>query len=123
MELKEGMYVKVLHQIRKIVKIEGTILYFDKSIEYWGEYENWISIDDFNKHEGKAKHNIIDLIEAGDYVNGYKVMEIDEYKPIGCDLQKYLKVDCCKLLNALYQEDIKSIVTKEQFEQMSYKVG
>ena len=72
----------------------------------------------------KASHNIIDLIEVGDYVNGFRVDEIGEYHSIRTDkVEIYAKVNCSALLNCFYEEDIKSIVTKEQFESMSYKVG
>ena len=82
----------------------------------------------------KASHNIIDLIEVGDYVNGGRVVE-HAYQP------GRLFVECVYVggkgqttienysweLTSKYVEDepdaIKSIVTKEQFECMSYKVG
>ena len=60
----------------------------------------------------KSSPNIIDLIEEGDYVNGHKISNI-------CNLI-YTEDD-----QITYQdnEDIKSIVTHEQFSQMEYKVG
>ena len=72
----------------------------------------------------KASYNIIDILECGDYANGKKIVDV------GCltnGPRKGTKVidyyitpsAVCYLEN----EDIKSIVTKEQFEQMSYKVG
>ena len=63
----------------------------------------------------KSSPNIIDLIEVGDYVNGRIVDDciyLDKLGLIG--------------LTELEKEDeklIKSIVTKEQFESMEYKVG
>ena len=63
----------------------------------------------------KASYNIIDLIEVGDYINGMKLTKICFDK----DGEKILTVSCyLELVN----KDIKSIVTKEQFESMSYKV-
>lgn len=67
---------------------------------------------------GKAlKHskNIIDLVEEGDYVNGQEVIEVREqdgkiYLMTGYVPQTYIK------------EDVKSIVTHEQFESIEYKV-
>ena len=62
-----------------------------------------------------ASYNIMDLIEVGDYINGMKVTKICFDKDGG----KILTVSCyLELVN----KDIKSIVTKEQFEQMAYKV-
>lgn len=70
----------------------------------------------------EIKENIIDLIECGDYVNGYKVISVD-YDVIDDE------TECIELdLNNNYQynfisvRQIKSIVTHEQFEQNSYKV-
>ena len=68
-----------------------------------------------------AKHskNIIDLIEVGDYVNEMLVTYINENKT---------KISVCHY-NGFYANnldlitnDIKSIVTKEQFENVEYKV-
>lgn len=67
----------------------------------------------------KASYNIIDLIEVGDYVNGFRVENI--YNPTGNEVF-WIKLSCNPIDN-YKNEDIKSIVTKEQFEQMSYKVG
>lgn len=74
---------------------------------------------------GKAlKHskNIIDLIEVGDYVNGYKVISVD-YDVMDA------KTECIELdLNNNYQynfisaNQIKTIITHEQFESIEYKV-
>jgi hypothetical protein len=61
----------------------------------------------------KASHNIIDLIEVGDYVNGFRVVYINhKYEYLEVSDEEYI----------INKEDIKSIVTKEQFESMSYKV-
>ena len=62
----------------------------------------------------KSSSNIIDLIEVGDYVNGERIQFITNKKQLLTDgdydlLKKY--------------EDIKSIVTREQFSQMEYRIG
>lgn len=66
----------------------------------------------------KSSPNIIDLIEVGDYVNKSRVVAIDDYGfieiEIGYDLEQG---------ELLSQEDIKSIVTKEAFESMEYRIG
>lgn len=71
---------------------------------------------------GKVKDNLIDLIEVGDYVNGYKVISVD-YDVIDD------KTECIELdLNNNYQynfisaRQIKTILTHEQFEANCYKV-
>ena len=63
--------------------------------------------------------NIIDLIEVGDYVNGKKVLRINDYEDFKrADFN--LDYDDG---DAVYNEDIKTILTKEQYEQNSYKIG
>ena len=70
----------------------------------------------------KASYNIIDILEVGDYVNGNKVIEIEKnYKFIDGTIRDILWTDT-KMQKAIWDETIKSIVTKEQFEQMAYKV-
>lgn len=59
----------------------------------------------------KASYDIIDLIEIGDYVNGYKISDING------DL---ILLDGWNTL--LENVEIKSIVTREMFEQMKYEV-
>lgn len=64
----------------------------------------------------KHSKNIIDLIEVGDFVNGYKVDSIENRKlVIGNTTQVVEQI----LEN---NEDIKTIVTKEQFNSVMYKV-
>ena len=69
--------------------------------------------------------NIIDLIEVGDYVNGVKVVNIINYegdtikvKQIGVNRDE----NCILKPLVITEKDIKSIVTKEQFEQAEYKI-
>ena len=111
MKLEVGMYVK-FKTLSNQVKL-GQIQLIDNSI-----YEldnNEVTAD---KYIVKASHNIIDLIEEGDYVNGSKVqeigegyVEIEEYSGLNNDMPFVVKT-----------EDIKSIVTKEQFESMKYSL-
>ena len=62
----------------------------------------------------KASHNIIDLIEVGDYVNGHLIHCIQ------------IKNDGTKMLcfnSSNYVKNIKEILTKEQYEANVYKIG
>lgn len=76
----------------------------------------------------KTSPNIIDLIEVGDYVNGYKVVDKGKYEYDGN--QSYIVIDFNTDNDELHwgdvieltNDNIKSIVTKEQFEQMEYKI-
>ena len=62
----------------------------------------------------KSSSNIIDLIEIGDYVNGCIVInKNDDAIQV---IQLIIPFD-------LKEKDIKSIVTKEQFKSMEYKIG
>ena len=63
--------------------------------------------------------NIIDLIEVGDYVNGEKINTIRNYNG-----KKHVGVENSEdQLEAIFDnKDVKSIVTKEQFASMEYKV-
>ena len=62
----------------------------------------------------KASDNIIDLIEEGDYVNGLPV--VHNAKKNGGNIVILINGD------AYNEEDIKSVVTKEQFECVKYEV-
>ena len=74
----------------------------------------------------KSSPNIIDLIEVGDYVNGHKVNYINKdrehfnisFGDEGFNLKSKFNSD----IYWLSKEDIESIVTKEQFETMEYKL-
>lgn len=114
MELKVGMYVRLVNDVEDIVVInkianvfETTILTENDGSIYQGEYtkENVV----------KASYNIIDILEVGDYVNGKKVYSLG------------LTIGILNTINFedgtfTIAEDIKSIVTKEQFENMEYKI-
>ena len=65
----------------------------------------------------KSSPNIIDLIEVGDYINGIKVIDIVENDIYISDYYAESYISLVKV------KDIKSIVTKEQFKNMEYKVG
>lgn len=91
--------------------------------------ENGMCIDECNcigTHlEDIVNHSkqLIDLIEVGDFVNGYKVISVDY------DVMNDT-IECIELdLNSNYQynlisiRQIKTILTKEQFEANCYKVG
>lgn len=67
---------------------------------------------------GEPSFNPIDLIEVGDYVNGRLVCKNDE--------ENYLYLIGIDADDNMYEEnlkDIKSIVTKECFESMEYRLG
>ena len=75
----------------------------------------------------KSSPNIIDLIEENDYVNGLRVEKnkygelYTSYVYYGGDIGKMCEV-YTTWLKEYKEDDIYSIVTKEQFSQMEYKV-
>lgn len=130
MKLEVGKFVRTKDgTIGKIIAIDLAKPRQEKypdhpSKKYWRDkiliscYKGWITTQNIIK----ASHNIIDLIEVGDYVNGYKVIEIEkDYKFIDNEIRDILWLDN-KRNNAVWKETIKSIVAKEQMEQMAYKV-
>lgn len=124
MKLEVGMYVRSFEgNIFKIQGLKDELIYvsntechFYKSL-YGGDY--CFRFPNENNHYTiiKASHNIIDLIEPKDIVVGIDGHKFEVYA-VGSD---------CVYINGLeefiYEHEIKSIITKEQFESMSYKVG
>ena len=113
MELKEGMYVRTK---------EGEV----KKVFQYDEQENnclWCTLNCYvilKNSIVKASYNIIDLIEVGDYVNGYKVYSggknhFDYIVTWDEERNYYMKIELPSI-------DIKSIVTKEQFASVKYEV-
>lgn len=81
---------------------------------------------DFRSHLmlGKVSKNLIDLIERGDYVNGKEVKHIADFEGIEQPIRKVIFVDKTHLIpgETAENKDIKTIVTKEMMESISYKV-
>ena len=125
-KLEPNMYVRHKPLLsRKYVKINKIKEIEEKEncLHIWLEDEDLIT----EKYLIKASHNIIDLIEVGDYVNGSKVVDISI---IGKDREKWVWVEQMEDTDNKYGDDyvgynneqIKSIVTKEQFESMKYSL-
>lgn len=119
-DLKVGMYVRTkegrIDKIEEILDEEKAgssriIRTVGSEKDYFFGYEEWTDL--FPPcHFIKASENIIDLIEEGDYVNGYKVTYV---------YPNLIKVDSADIWE-IHTQDIKSIVPKEQFESMKYIV-
>lgn len=108
MELKEGRYVRTK---------DG----FLSKIEFLNSNAIYIEDSDLplKEEQIKASYNIIDLIEVGDYVNGFPVRFA-----FNCDEDSTgLFIDTNSERVFLDKpSQVKSIVTKEQFESICYKV-
>lgn len=112
MELEVGMYVRGLYNIGKIhqiTEIEGRKIC---------DCENATFV--FQENIKKASHNIIDLIEVGDYVNGYQVTGYFTHK----DKYLILKIEQClvSIDDNIANEEIKEVLTKQQYEANVYKI-
>ena len=124
MKIEPNMYVRTkCGNIFKIIggnadnwEIDIDYSKLEQTEEYWLELyrynDNYSFFDD--KNIIKSSFNIIDLIESGDYVNGYEVIK-NTLKDGG-------NIVIVQGGNCFTNEDIKSIVTKEQFLAMEYKV-
>ncbi len=113
MELEVGMYVRTKRDgIGKIISLsigeEDECCFIELSKRRTGIKEHNIL---------KARHNIKDLIEDGDYVNGEKVWDYNGKLYVGdYEYGEYLEK---------FEEwgiKIETIVTRECFENVSYKV-
>lgn len=109
-KLEIGMYVRSRYGISKIEQIEDDEIFDNIQVVWKDGYKitkrSVIQTIDVIK----ANRNIIKLLEIGDYVNGEKIKYVLENSVIDNDG------------NLLEEQDIKSIVTKELFESMSYKL-
>ena len=96
------------------------------------KYLYFTGIEDFEGKEYKiiktteiVKHSkqLIDLIEVGDLVNGYKVINVINEGP--CPSGKCVDIDSSKDSSecTLWEEDIETILTKESYMANCYKVG
>lgn len=116
-EIKVGEYVRLKNG--EIFKID------ENTTNYYNSNKNYITNEIVKRSE-----SIIDLIEVGDYVNGYKVAEVNN------NLKKHEGVCNCidtelwfinletdEFNEIIFREpEIKSIVTHEQMEEMEYKL-
>lgn len=126
MKLEVGMLLRTKEGIRKIEDVWEDMYDLNRYLHNRYPEGHPLFKEDIGEVVLKVSHNIIDLIEAGDYVNGREVAYIDEFG-------KYIAI--CETdittrdfegryeFKKIKEQDIKSIVTKEQFEQMQYKVG
>ena len=123
MKLEVGMYV-ITNNRMKIGKIKD-FCYCEmcKRREFYEPIiDNDIYITNYDKDNNFADYNfydnITDLIEVGDYVNGLLVTRI-------CFDEKTNKkyINLYGSMSEWEEEDIKTILTKEQFEANVYRIG
>ena len=119
-KLEVGMYVRTNTGIHKIFKIDEkkTVWKYLCDKKSTGEWDGSYEYTPIKEEQiiGKPSFDIIDLVQEDDYVNGDVVTKIKEDK----QNNKYIVT----IFNDVYyNKDIESIVTKEQFESMEYRIG
>lgn len=126
LELRENMYIRTKKGIAKIKKIflDGSEPYFEAKYEtdtYLEIYYDSEYVSEYNVL--KASYNIIDILEVGDYVNGHEIKDIDyAFDDIALNEKKPRIVPYIDNIKNAYIDNIKSVITHEQMEQMAYKV-
>lgn len=119
MKLEVGMYVRTkAGMISKIVSkedVSGSL--HREEIVFILDNGNRLALH--SRKVVKTSHNIIDLIEVGDYVNGVLVESIYSREKD----KMYFHTFETEIMIEVTKENINNILTKEQFESMSYKVG
>lgn len=110
MEIKIGEYVRTKSGI--IDKVDALYGIIEDTIHL--EIQKWFDTHNIAKHS----KNIIDLIEVGDFVNGCKVYENHKTYLTVYQKSKNSEVD----YNYINHDEIKTILTHEQFEQNCYRL-
>ena len=113
MEIKENEFIRT--KTGKIDKVINNNYYMSQYIEC---EKRIVEKEYIVKHS----FNIINLIEIGDFVNGMKVDDISNIQRLNKTIQKCLWVnieDGYDIIN----EEIKTVLTKEQYERDCYKIN
>ena len=117
MQIEVGEFVRDCDGI--IIKV-NEIQEYKEDDDIW--YEETTLKGTWKSMVVKHSKNIIDLIEVGDYVNGYKVTKVGKYSSDYPDFmigETYIGIENKEYW--IYEEEkIKSIVTKEQFKSVEY---
>ena len=127
MEISKGMYIRTKKgKTGKIIKqIDNSGSLHHNNYVWLLDNGDMLALRS-NKVKS-ASFNLIDLIEVGDYVNGYKVIDVIDFDIYGKKItDREIVID--KLGYTAYRRTILSddvienIVTKEQFDSMKYVV-
>lgn len=125
MNIEIGEYIRTKDGIvAKCIAEKQDRYIFNRIVLEQGYYNNYILKDIPNRANFIIKHSkdIIDLIKVGDYVNGNK---IDRFEIIinnitnNKAIKEFGDIDSRHII---YDFGIKSIVTKEQFSNIEYKI-
>ena len=120
MKLEVGMYVRFDWRKQQTPILIGKITeeHYDELCDYCYSTDLHLVITEDNVI--KASHNIMVLIKVGDYVNGHRVIFVnDTFTYASVEVETSGEATC----EIIPKDNIKSILTKEQMEQMSYRIG
>ena len=127
MEIEVGEYVRTKRgYITQITEIDRYIWFNNKINKESGMPVYELSKVEFENLVTKHSKRIIDLIEKDDFVNGRKVQQvfIDPFTKKKRLLIEGTEVNWQGDMSSIYceAEDIKTILTHEQFEQNAYRL-
>lgn len=117
-EIQVGEYVRINNDFRLIALGIGKVVKINKDSIY---VKNNFELPFTFKKENIAKHsfNNIDLIEKDDYINGCRVYEVEKN-----GITVYQKVENSSIdYNWIAKDEIKTILTHEQYENNCYRIG
>ena len=126
MKLEIGEFIRTPYGIRKIVNItkddgygkpKVRVIELDRHLNTPYKFDYIFYTDENVIKKCKTSYNILDILEIGDYVNGYYVEDV---------LKTFVNVAVGSNYfqsPTIYEKDIKSVITHEQIEQMEYRIG
>ena len=123
-ELKVGNYIRTkdkkgVQYIRKIIDLPKDTRYGSIVVDKDIHNVKWVS----KKNVLKVSENIINLIQSGDYVNGEFVVQVSNDKGWVFTQPTYFDEHRGEERHYCYNSyEIKSVVTKEQFNSVKYEV-
>lgn len=106
--------------VGELIRIERDDI--DTSLKWYvfddGKNERYVNKPYITKHS----FNLVDLIEVGDYVNGYRILNMTDISNSDKTVFTIYKSDFKDICRIWGEEDIETILTHEQFEANCYKV-
>lgn len=114
-EIEIGEYVRT--------RTDGICKLVHKEIDGNGKFCGYVDKPFFLRENNIISHskNLIDLIQEGDFVNGELVVDkLQTPCRIGEDGRKFLFTKNMKVGEGYFAEDIKTILTKEQYMNNCY---
>ena len=111
MELEIGMYLRSFDGISRVIEVKNDGV----MTRVVNEDGNVYFINDMLCN---PSHNLLALIKVGDIINKKQVVKIIHFEG-----DTFYRIELFGGKAIMNVKDIETIVTKEQFERMAYKVG